>query len=130
MNALTTDKDMEKDILKICEYFKMEKPQTLSLSTKEAIKQICVLRLCKAIGLTGKCNFKSGFFDFFSDIVGEAVCEILSIRIRIANDEIRLFKYEHINLIEEVKKYFLDETIEEAFLDSFELIDKFKYLAK
>ena len=132
MNALILNENMDKEkvILRICEYFNMEKPQIFSSTAKEAIKEICVARLCKAIGLTGKCNYKSGFFDFFSDVIGEAVCEILSIKIRIASDEIRLFKYEHINLVEEVKKYFLNESIEEAFLDAFELIDRFKYLVK
>ena len=131
MNTLNINdyaKDRDNIINKICDFLKMEKPQMFSLTLKDSIKELCVAKLCKTVGLTGTYHYKSDFFDFFSDIMGEALCEILTIKIRIACDELRLFKYEHINLIEEVKNLLLKESVEEAFLDAFELVDKFKYL--
>jgi len=60
--------------------------------------------------------------------MGEAICEKLNINIHVACEELRLIKYEHINLVAEVKSYLENETTEEAFLDAFELADRFKYL--
>ncbi len=120
--------DKEKVINSVCAFLNVEKPENINESTKEIIKKLCVARLCKAVGITGKYNYKSDFFEFFSCIMGEALCEKLSIRMHIACDEIRLVKYEHINLVGKIKEYLETETVEEAFLDAFELVDKFKYL--
>ena len=60
--------------------------------------------------------------------MGEAVCEKVSIKVRIASDELRLVKFNHINLVRETKNYLDTESVEEAFLDAFELVDEFKYL--
>ena len=119
----------EEVIKKVCDFLNIEKT-TNNENVEEAIKELCVKRLCKTIGLTGKYNYKSDFFEFFSCVVGEAICDMLSIRIHLACDELRFVKYEHINLVHQVKNYLTHETIEEAFLDSFELIDKFKFLIK
>ena len=120
-------KKNEQTIKRVCDFFRFEKPKITSLNLKDAIKEICVARLCKAIGLSTY-NFKSDFFDFFSNIMGEAVCEKLSINVRIASDELRLVKYNHINLVKETKGYLDNETVEEAFIDAFNLVDNFKYL--
>ena len=118
----------ERAIQKICDFFRLEKPQTLNTNTKEAVKELCVIRLCKAIGLKGNNTFKSDFFDFFGSLMGEAVCENLSIKVHIACDELRLVKYDRLNLVQEIKSYLQNETVEEAFLDAFDLADRFKYL--
>ena len=120
--------DKVRIINKMCDFLRFEKPIIYSNTTKEIVKEICVARLCKAIGITGTYNYKSDFFNFFSNIMGEALCEILEIKIHIASDELRLVKYEHINLVEKVKYYLENESVEEAFLDAFELADKFKHL--
>lgn len=120
--------DIENTIRKICTFFRFEKPNINSCTRNEIIKELCVARLCKSVGLTGKYNYKSEFFEFFSNIMGEAVCEKLSIKTHIASDELRLVKYEHINLVNEIKSYLDNETVEEAFLDAFELADRYKYL--
>lgn len=120
--------DREYVIDKICKFCKLERPNIMSSTTKETIKELCVARLCKSVGLTGKYNYKSNFFDFFSSIMGEAICEKLCFNFHIASDELRLFKYEHINLVKELKNYLDTETVEEAFLDAFHLVDRFKYL--
>jgi len=122
--------DREKIISKICEFFNFERPKMTSVGTNEAIKELCVARLCKSIGLTGKYNYKSEFFDFFSKIMGEALCEKLSIKTHVADAALRLVKYEHVNLISELKYYLDNESLEEAFLDAFALADRYKYLIK
>ncbi len=118
----------EKAIQKICDFFRLEQPLQLSNSMQVAIKELCAIRLCKAIGLNKNNAFKSDFFDFFGCLMGEAVCQKLSIKQRIATDELRLVKYDKINLVQEIKSYLDNETIEEAFLDAFELVDRFKYI--
>ncbi len=120
--------DKEFALAQVSEFLKLKDVKLQAETLNESIKEMCVLRLCKAIGLTGKVNYKSDFFEFFACMMAEAICEKLNLKIHVARDELRLVKYEHINLINQIK-YFLDnETVEEAFLDAFELADKFKYL--
>jgi hypothetical protein len=129
MNTKIENNDSrEKIIEEICDFLGLDRPIMYSSTTEEAIKELCVARLCKAIGLTGVYNYKSDFFEFFSSIMGEAVCEKLAIKIRIACDELRLFRFERVNLVERVKSFLETESVEEAFLDAFELADKFKYI--
>ena len=52
----------------------------------------------------------------------------LLIKIHIACDELRFVKYEHVNLVQTFKEYLDNKFLEEAFLDAFNLADKFKYL--
>lgn len=118
--------EKEQILNKVCQFFRLKKPHIKSHSIVDAIKEVCVLRLCQAIGLTGLINHKSDFFDFFSSMMGEAICEKLDIKLQIACDQLRLVKYEHINLVQECKRYLDGETVEEAFLDAFELAEKFK----
>ena len=120
--------DRELTITQICDFFKFERPILVSNTTNETIKELCVARLCKAVGLTGVYNYKSDFFEFFSSIMGEALCEKLKIKTHIAGEELRFVRYNQINLVNELKMYLDTETVEEAFLDAFDLVDKFKYL--
>lgn len=129
MNKINFEEtDKLRIVAKIQDFLNINIAINYNESVNEIIKRICVARLCKAIGLTGNYNYKSDFFEFFSSVVGEAVCEILSIKLHIANGDLRFVKYEHINLVEEVKTYFETQSIEEAFLNAFELLDRFKYL--
>ena len=127
-NINMLENEREKVIEKVCSFLEMDIPPKVNVSIKDAIKEICVARLCRAVGITGKYNSKSDFFDFFASIMGEAICEKLSIKIQIACDELRLVKYEHVNLIRQVKEFLDTECVEEAFLDAFELADRFKWL--
>ena len=120
-------------IKKVCDFLKMEVPNLENKTTEESVKHICVVRLCKAIGLSGVKNIKSDFFDFYSCIIGEAICEKLKIKLRIASDELRLVKYNQINLIDRAKQCLNNDFLEEAIIDTFELADEFKdvmYLIK
>ena len=125
---IENEANRDKIIEKVCEFLELQRPLMYSSTTQDAIKELCVARLCKAIGLTGVYNYKSNFFDFFSSVMGEAVCEVLSLKIHVAMDELRLFKYEHVNLVDSVKKFLETRSIEEAFIDAFDLADRFKYL--
>ena len=115
-------------IKQICDFLNLEKPNLNAETTQEAIKELCVARLCKAVGITRSYNYKSDFFNFFGCVMGEAICEILSLKAHVACDELRFVRYERINLIGEIKSYLENETVEEAFIDAFDLVDRFKYL--
>ena len=96
--------------------------------TAEQIKRLCVLRLMKAVGLSGKFNCKSEFFEFFSMVMGEAVCDRLGINLNIAPDKLRLIKYDNINFVTLFKEFLNNDLLDEAFLDAFTLADKYKHL--
>lgn len=120
--------DKEQIISKVCKFLKLDSGEISSENVEETIKELCVKKLCKTVGLTGAYNYKSDFFEFFSSIVGEAVCVKLNIKIHIAGDDLRLVKYEKLNLIDEVYSFLEKEDIEEAILDAFNFVDRFKSL--
>ena len=90
---------------------------------QDNIKIMCVQKLCDVVGIKCKCNYKNKFFNYFSSITGEAVCQVLNIPISIASDNYRLFKYNHINLVEHVKQILIAEDLENAFVDIFQFLD-------
>ena len=129
MNTININKTERVDILeKVSSFLKLKQQTLKSLTARDGIKELCVIKLCNVIGLSGNYNYQSEFFNFFSSIMGEAVCERLSIKIRVAPDELRLIKYEHINLVQTVMFFLETKSLEEAFLDAFNLADRFKYL--
>ena len=115
-------------ISQVSSFLKIENFIFTSSTIEEEIKELCVAKLCKCIGINCKYNYKTDFFEFFSQVVGEAVCNKLNIPIRIAPDDFRLFRYEKINLIDKVRSFLDTEMVCEAFIDAFDLIDRFKYL--
>ena len=123
------NEEKDKMLERVCTFFHFEHTALAEKDLKATIKELCVVRLLKAIGLTkGIYNHKSEFFNFFATIMGEAVCQKLDINLRIASDELRLVRYNNINFIKEVKAYLDNESQEEAFLDAFNLVDDNKYL--
>jgi len=67
----------------------------------------------------------------FSEVLGQAICDMLKINIVIADDKFRLFKYDGKNIIEECKRMLMnvyeDEILlEESILDIFNFVDEFK----
>ena len=125
-NENMAEKEKGQIIKKICNYFKMEVPNLDNQSIEEMVKRICIIRLCKAIGLSGVKDIRSDFFDFYSCVMGEAVCNKLNIKLKIASDELRFVKYNQVNLIERTENYLENEMLEEAIIDTFELVDEFK----
>lgn len=94
-----------------------------NLTTVDNIKKICVEKLCDVIGIKCKCNYKNQFFNYFSSVTGEAVCQLLNIPIVIAEDNYRLFKYNHINFVDYVKNLLDSDNMEESFADIFKFLD-------
>ncbi len=110
------------------EYLKLKECILKSNTVEEKLKELCVARLCKSIGIRCEYNYKSEFFEFFSSITAEAICQKLGILMHVASDDIRLIKYEHLNLVEEVKKCLNNEDVDEAFIDAFNFVDNHKHL--
>ena len=94
----------------------------------EQLKEICVAKLCNVLGIEFAYNYKNEMFQIFSSVMAEAICQKLKIKKQIAEDRIRLIKYNGINFIEKAK-YFLDtEDVDEATLDIFNFIDENKHM--
>ncbi|MBR6778920.1 MAG: hypothetical protein IKM43_02065 [Clostridia bacterium] len=115
---------------KVCAYLKIEKPKMYSETIEEGIKELCVARMCKSIGIKCAYNYKSKFFNFFSMVVGEAISQELDLRLSIADAEIRLIRYDKINLVNQIRFFLISSNVDEAFIDAFNFLDKFKFLAK
>lgn len=117
-----------KAILKVADFLKIADYNINDDTIAEQIKRLCVLRLMKAVGVSGRFNCKSEFFEFFSSAMGEAICEKLGINVEIAPDKLRLIKYENINFVIAFEEFLNNDLLDEAFLDAFALADKYKHL--
>ena len=117
------------DILEeVCNFIDFEMPILNEDEIIGGIKELCVAKLCDVVGIRGAYNYKSEFLSFFSDVVAEAVVEILGYKFHIASERLRFFSFDHVNLVCAAKKLMLNENKDEAFIDAFNLIDKFKYI--
>ena len=94
----------------------------------EQAKAMCVAKLCEVLGIGCAYNYKGPMFQIFSSVAAEAVCQKLKIKKQIAEDRIRLFKYNGINFIEKAKLFLDTYDIDEAILDIFNFVDKNKHL--
>lgn len=128
-DIITTEKKYSV-LNKIINFLKIKFPELTDVDVKENIKELCVAKLCGVIGVKCKYNYKSEFFDFFSDIVGEAVCRKLLIPIQMAEDKYRLIKYDGVNLVDKTLNLLNEFETDEAFLEIFEFLDNFKYVVK
>ena len=118
----------EKGFNKVLEFLKLNHINFEYSNAKEAIKNACVDKLCGVLGIRCKCNYKSLFFDAYSSIMGEAICKILKLPIIVAEDRFRLFKYEHVNLIDYATKLLNSLDLNEAFIELFKFLDNHKYI--
>lgn len=114
-----------KDVLNLNNY------ELKNLDEKECVKELCVAKLCNVLGIKCVYNYKSNFFRLFSEVFGQILCDELKLNINIAEDKLRLFKHDGINLIVEAKKIFkFDEldsiSFEESILDLFNYLNQFK----
>lgn len=115
--------EQEKNILKICDFFQIDKPELTETEYIKQIKEICVIRICKAIGIKNMYNRHNRFFDFYSDAMGQAVSDILNLSLKIAPDNLRLFRYDGINFVNRCKDFLQNSNMDEAMIDAFNLID-------
>lgn len=113
---------------KVFSYLKIDNFNVSSEDACEAIKELCVARLCKSMGIRCKYNYKNDFFEFFSSVTAEAVCRHLNLKYNIVDEFFKFYRFEHINLLEEVENLIKNEDVDEAFIDIFLLMDQFKYL--
>lgn len=111
---------------KICHLFEMELPELESENVVQGIKELCVKKLCLVVGIKCACNFRNPYFNFFGCVMGQAVCNKLSLRYTIAPAGLRLVKYDGINFILRAEQYLNNPDIEEAFIDIFDLTDDHK----
>lgn len=112
----------------IKQYLNLKDYKILSITIKEKVKEMCVAKLCYVLGISRICNYKNGFFEFFSCVVGEAVCEHLGIRTHVAEECVRFVRYEGVNFVSKCKQFLIMEEIDEAVLDCFNFLDKHKNL--
>ena len=74
MNRISKDGiNKEKAIHIVAEFLKIADYKINDEPTADQIKRLCILRLMKAVGVSGKFNCKSEFFEFFGSVMGEAV---------------------------------------------------------
>ena len=99
-----------------------------NLSVQDNIKKLCVKKLCKVIGIKIECNYKNQFFNYFSDVTGEAICQLLNIPIRIADGKFKFVKYNGINFVEHVKELLKNDFLEDAYIDVFQFLEDNKHI--
>ena len=118
-------------VLRVKKFLNLVDYETKNASVEEDLKELCVAKLCDVLGIKCTYNYKSSFFKMFAEVFAQAVCDVLEIKISVADDSYRLFKYNGVNIIEETKKIILNELnsdvlMEEIVLDVFNYLDKFK----
>jgi len=127
VNINKSEIDTSKEFKKVKDFLNMQNFSVHNISLKENIKEICVAKLCEVVGIKCEYNYKNEFFNYFSSVTGEAICQLLNIPIVIAEDNLRLFKYNHINLVEKVKELLNNEFLEDAYIDVFQFLDDNKH---
>lgn len=118
----------EQVLVQICEYLNYERAKLLSETLNEAVKELCVARLCQALGLSCAYNFKNEFFNFFSCIMGEVVANKLGHNLGIDEYNLKYVKVENINLIYCAHQMLENPNIDQAFIDVYNLALRFKHL--
>lgn len=112
----------------VCEYLHIQIPDQFNTSIKDMIKELCSAKLCDVIGIRCAYNPKNDFFNFFSTIMGEAVCIKLHLKITIAPNILRVVRYEGVNFVNTAYHLLNNEDVDEAFIDAYNLVDRYKYL--
>lgn len=118
----------EENIDKIKRYLELEYFKFSTTDAVEQAKETCVAKLCEVLGIKYTYNYKGIMFQIFSSVMAEAVCNKLKINLKIADDNLRLVKYNGVNFVEKAKSFLDAEDIDEATLDIFNFVDKNKKL--
>lgn len=117
---------MEENIVLVKKYLKLEEFELKSVEIIENIKELCVARLCREIGITFRYDYKSEYFRLFSNVVGEAVCRVLDIKVTVGSPVVRLVRYNGVNLVDKACELLKTESLEEAFVDLYNITEEFK----
>ena len=118
----------EQILLDICNFLQFERSKILSETLNDAIKELCVARLCQALGVGCAFDFKNEFFNFFSCIMGEVVSTKLGHNLGIDEYHLKFIKVENVNLIYAAATMIENPNLDEAFIDVYNLANKFKHL--
>ncbi len=119
-------KGKEQIILKVSEFLKIDLPKLESTTIEDNIKELCVAKLCATLGIKCKYNYKNEFFSIYSSIIGEAVSQILDLKLDIAPGKLKYIRYNGINFISHALELLKMEDLDEAFIDVFNLVDDHK----
>lgn len=128
METMNNTLDLKELYDKVAEFLQMKNSKVFNGDLNENIKEVCVAKLCNAIGLRCSYNYKSDFFNFFSTIMGEAICQKLNLPLHIAGANLRFVRYDHFNLVDYVKMFLDQDDMDEAFIDAFNFVDRYRYL--
>ena len=113
---------------KVCQFMNIEKPILFSKTAEEMIKEICVAKLCKVLGIKCTYNYRNEFFSIFSTLTGEAVARILDIKINITPYYLSCVKFDGINFIERMIAILNSPNKEKAIFDAYNFVNKYKHL--
>lgn len=118
----------EQILLQACEFLNFERKKILSAGLKDGVKELCVGRLCQALGVECAYNYKNEFFNFFSCIMGEVVSSKLGHDLGIDEYKLKYIKVENTNLITSAQTMFENPNMDQAFIDVYNLARRFKHL--
>ncbi len=122
------DKINEQILVEVCDFLNYERNKILSTTLKEGVKELCVGRLCQALGISCAYNFKNEFFNFFSCIMGEVVSNKLGHNLEIDEYKLKYIKVENTNLINSAHEMLNNPNMDEAFINVYNLAKRFKHL--
>ncbi|MBE7076574.1 MAG: hypothetical protein E7374_01635 [Clostridiales bacterium] len=108
---------------KVCDFLKVSH-ETKDNMPESVVREIVECKLKSVLGEFQKHASKE-FLTFLTGVIGQSVCDILNINVRMVNDEFRLLRTENFNIVESSKFILETEDLEEGLLDSFLMIDKF-----
>lgn len=115
-------------LVQFCEFLQFERANILSKTLKESIKEVCVGRLCQALGINCAYNFKNDFFNFFSCIMGEVISNKLGHNIEIDEYNLKFIKVENTNIIYSARTMIENPNLDQAFIDVYKLAHRFEHL--
>lgn len=113
----------EEILLKVCSFLEMEKPELTQTGFIAQLREICAARIFDAIGVRNMYNRDNKFFAFLTLVMGQAISDVLNLHLHIAPDCLRLFRYDGINFVNDIKNFLINQDIDTAMLSTFDLID-------
>ena len=113
---------------KVNDYFKTSHTLRLEDNFNDKIKEICVSKLCDAIGIKCAYNYKNVFFDFFSTIMGEAISTKLNLNLGMDKYNLKYLRFDDVNIINSATSMLDLKEVDEAIIDVYELADNFKWV--
>ena len=125
-NNINSDLNDEKILKKVMHFIDFDMTDFNGDNIIDNIKELCVKKLCSVVGIKCGCNFRNPYFNFFGCVMGQAICNKLSIRLTIAPAGLRLIKYDGINFVSRAEQYLENPDIDESFIDVFDLTDDHK----